>query len=121
MDIELEAQGESGPDGAIKIQDVGPGFSAKAFSSKKIIFKVEALPSLDSCLAWGYTPQLGLNGCFPTTTESTPCVAARKGTTAEEGTLWALLHPEKPQDGKADSKDGSANPVAKDSPGTEQQ
>ena len=117
VEVELQAQGESGPDGAVKIEGVGPGFSAKSNSSKKITFKVETLPSLDACLTWGYAPQLGLNGCFPTKAAETPCVVALKGTAGGKGTLWSLLHPPANQENAADAKSDTAKPVASESPG----
>lgn len=110
VEVELQAQGESGPDGEVKISGVGPGFSAKANSSKKITFKVESLPSLDACLAWGYLPQLGLDGCFPTTGSEKQCSVALGGTKVGEGTLWSLLHPAKAEPTPA---------VANDARGTE--
>lgn len=107
MEVELQSQGESGPDGEIKIEGIGPGFSAKANSSKTIAFKFETLPSLESCLAWGYLPQLGIDGCFPATGADFKCQVARGGIKGGEGTLWSALHP-------APSK-----PTVSDSPGNE--
>lgn len=65
LGIDMEAGGEAGPNVEVDVGGVVPGYEAKASSAKKLTFKVDTIPSLEACLAWGYLPQLGVDGCLP--------------------------------------------------------
>jgi hypothetical protein len=89
LSIELVAAGEAGPSAEVKISGIGPGYSAKGQSSKKLTFSVERLPTLDACIAWGYVPQLGLSGCLPSET----CTAAKPEELSAEFKKWKAANP----------------------------